>query len=72
MLGTFRKELLWYITQALCQHWNGCIEISLYEPWSLTLFQILFACLPMILIGIFEKDLAALTLLAVPGLYAIG
>ncbi|KAJ9613371.1 drs2 neo1 protein [Cladophialophora chaetospira] len=72
VLGTFWKEMMFYLTQALFQRWNGWTGTSLYEPWSLTLFQPLFTSFPVVCMGIFEKDLAASTLLAVPELYAQG
>ena len=71
-LGTFWKEMLFYLVQALWQRWNGWSGTSLYEPWSLSMFNTLFTSLPVIFIGIFEKDLAASTLLAVPELYSVG
>jgi phospholipid-translocating ATPase len=71
-LGTFWKETLFYLTQALYQRWNGYTGTSLYEPWSLSMFNTLFTSLPVIFLGIFEKDLSASTLLAVPELYNIG
>ncbi|KAM5439708.1 drs2 neo1 protein [Microsporum ferrugineum] len=71
-LGTFWKETLFYLTQALFQRWNGYTGTSLYEPWSLSMFNTLFTSLPVIFLGIFEKDLAASTLLAVPELYTKG
>ncbi|KAJ5272711.1 hypothetical protein N7478_007836 [Penicillium angulare] len=71
-LGTFWKEMLFYLTQALYQHWNGYTGTSLYESWSLSMFNTLFTSLPVIFLGIFTKDLAASTLLAVPELYTKG
>ncbi|EER24911.1 phospholipid-translocating P-type ATPase, flippase family protein [Coccidioides posadasii C735 delta SOWgp] len=71
-LGTFWKETLFYLTQALYQRWNGYTGTSLYEPWALSMFNTLFTSLPVIFLGIFEKDLAASTLLAVPELYTKG
>jgi len=71
-VGTFWKEMLFYLTQALFQRYNGYTGTSLYEPWSLSMFNTLFTSLPVIFIGIFEKDLAASTLLAVPELYTKG
>ena len=71
-LGTFWKEMLFYLVQALYQRWNGYTGTSLYEPWSLSMFNTLFTSLPVIFMGVFEKDLAASTLLAVPELYNIG
>ncbi|KAI1078753.1 phospholipid-translocating P-type ATPase [Whalleya microplaca] len=72
MLATFWKELVFYIVQAQYQHWNGYTGTSIYESWSLTVFNALFTSLPVILLGMFEKDLQANTLLAVPELYAFG
>lgn len=71
-LGTFWKETVFYLTQALYQRWNGYTGTSIYEPWGLSMFNTLFTSLPVIFLGIFEKDLAASTLLAVPELYNIG
>ena len=69
-LGTFWKEMMFYLTQALYQRYAGYTGTSLYESWSLSMFNTLFTSLPVIFMGIFEKDLAASTLLAVPELYA--
>ncbi|KAF8542184.1 hypothetical protein BDD12DRAFT_826043 [Trichophaea hybrida] len=71
-LCTFWKEILFYLTQASFQRFNGYTGSSLYEPWSLSMFNTLFTSLPVLFIGIFEKDLAASTLLAVPELYNYG
>lgn len=68
-LGTFWKEMLFYLTQALYQRYAGYTGTSLYESWSLSMFNTLFTSLPVIFMGIFEKDLSASTLLAVPELY---
>ncbi|KAI0158039.1 phospholipid-translocating P-type ATPase [Hypoxylon sp. FL1284] len=72
ILATFWKELVFYIIQAQYQRWNGYTGTSIYESWSLTVFNALFTSLPVILFGIFEKDLKAETLLAVPELYSFG
>ena len=71
-LGTFWKEMLFYLTQASYQRQNGYTGTSLYEPWSLSMFNTLFTGLPVIFMGVFEKDLAASTLLAAPELYNKG
>lgn len=71
-LGTFWKEMMFYLTQALYQRYAGYTGTSLYESWSLALFNTLFTSLPVIFMGVFEKDLAASTLLAVPELYSVG
>ncbi|EZF97320.1 phospholipid-transporting ATPase [Trichophyton rubrum MR1459] len=71
-LGTFWKETLFYLTQTMFQRSNGFTGTSLYEPWSLSMFNTLFTSLAVIFLGVFEKDLAASTLLAVPELYTKG
>ncbi len=63
---------MFYLLQALYQKWNGYTGSSLFESTSLTVFNTLFTSLPVIFIGIFEQDLAADTLLAVPELYVHG
>ncbi|KAF3056431.1 putative phospholipid-transporting ATPase DNF3 [Daldinia childiae] len=72
ILATFWKELVFYIIQAQYQRWNGYTGTSIYESWSLTVFNALFTSLPVILLGMFEKDLKAETLLAIPELYSFG
>lgn len=71
-VGTFWKEMLFYLTQALYQRWAGYTGTSLYESWSLSMFNTLFTSLPVIFLGIFEKDLLPPTLIAVPELYTKG
>ena len=68
-LGTLWKEQMFYLTQALYQRYAGYTGTSLYESWSLSMFNTLFTSLPVIFMGIFEQDLPASTLLAVPELY---
>jgi phospholipid-translocating ATPase len=72
ILGTFWKEIVFYLVQAQYQRYNGYTGTSLYESASLAVFNTLFTSLPVILLGIFEQDLTAETLLAVPELYTYG
>ncbi|ANB11495.1 aminophospholipid-translocating P4-type ATPase DNF3 [Sugiyamaella lignohabitans] len=72
ILGTFYKEFLFYLTQAIFQGNTMFTGTSLYENWSLSMFNTLFTSLPVLCIGIFEKDLEPATLIAVPELYAKG
>ncbi|EWC48202.1 hypothetical protein DRE_02306 [Drechslerella stenobrocha 248] len=69
ILGTFWKEILFYIVQAMYQVNNGYSGTSLYEEWSLALYNVFFSSLAIIFLGIMEKDLEQETLLAVPELY---
>ena len=72
ILCTFWKEMFFYLPQALYQQFNGYSGTSLYEATSLTVFNTLFTSLAVICMGIWEQDLSAATLLAVPELYVYG
>ncbi|RUS32171.1 hypothetical protein BC938DRAFT_476104 [Jimgerdemannia flammicorona] len=71
-LGTFYKCMTFYLTQGVFQFWAGFSGTSLYEGWTLSLYNTLFSSLPVMVIGMFEKDLNASTLLANPEAYRIG
>ena len=60
------------MVQALYQRYDGYTGSSLYENWSLTVLNTLFTSLCVIVPGMFEQDLDADTLLAVPELYVYG
>ncbi|RBR25143.1 uncharacterized protein FIESC28_02051 [Fusarium coffeatum] len=72
VLATFWKEILFFIVQAHYQRYTGYSGTSLYESWSLTVFNSAFTSLPVILLGIFEQDLKSKTLMKVPELYTFG
>ncbi|KAI0899843.1 phospholipid-translocating P-type ATPase [Annulohypoxylon nitens] len=72
ILTTFWKEMFFYLPTAMYQRYNGYTGTSLYENWSLTVFNTLFTSLCVICLGIWEQDLSAETLLAVPELYVHG
>ncbi|KAF5021572.1 hypothetical protein F66182_6401 [Fusarium sp. NRRL 66182] len=72
VLATFWKEIIFFLVQAHYQRYNGYSGTSLYESWSLTVFNSAFTSLPVILLGIFEQDLKADTLMKVPELYTFG
>jgi phospholipid-translocating ATPase len=72
IIATFWKEMYFYLPTALYQRYNGYTGTSLYESWSLTVLNTLFTSLCVVIPGIFEQDLSAETLLAVPELYVFG
>jgi phospholipid-translocating ATPase len=72
ILLTFWKEMFFYTMQAMYQRYNGYTGTSLFESWSLTVLNTLFTSLCVIVPGLFEQDLRAETLLAVPELYRYG
>lgn len=72
VLWTFWKEMFFYLPQEVFTMYTGYTGTSLYESWSLTVLNILFTSLAVIVPGVWEQDLAAGTLLAVPELYVYG
>lgn len=72
VLSTFYKELMFYLTQCVFQRYTYFTGTSMYESWSLSMFNTLFTSIPVICIGMFDKDLNPSTLLAVPELYVTG
>ncbi|KAG5762832.1 hypothetical protein H9Q72_009077 [Fusarium xylarioides] len=72
ILYTFWKEMFFYLPTAQYQRYTGYSGTSLYEATSLTVFNTLFTSLCVICMGIWEQDLSAETLLAIPELYVYG
>ncbi|KAH6856207.1 hypothetical protein B0I37DRAFT_402798 [Chaetomium sp. MPI-CAGE-AT-0009] len=72
VLATFWKEMLFYLPAALYQREVGYTGTSLYEMWSLTALNTLFTSLCVIVPAVWEQDLRAETVLAVPELYVFG
>lgn len=72
VLCTFYKELMFYLSQLIYQRQTMFTGSSLYESWSLSMFNTLFTSLPVLFIGMFDQDLAPATLIAVPELYSMG
>lgn len=72
VLCTFYKEITFYLTQLIYQKFTMFSGSSFYESWSLSMFNTLFTSLPVLCIGMFEKDLKPITLLTVPELYTTG
>ncbi|KAI9141568.1 hypothetical protein BKA69DRAFT_1038322 [Paraphysoderma sedebokerense] len=71
-LGTFYKCIMFYSTQAVYQLYTGFSTTSLYEQWTLAMYNILFSSLPVVLLGIFDRDLSDKTLVSVPQIYIAG
>lgn len=72
ILWTFWKEMLFYSIQIMYTRWTGYTGTSFYEVYSLIVWNTLFTSLCVMIPGIFEQDLSAATLLAVPDLYSYG
>lgn len=71
ILATFWKETFIFFPQALFQAQTGATGTSLYEPGSLT-FVSFFTAATILIIGTWEKDLGARTLVVIPELFRYG
>ncbi|KAI9226438.1 MAG: hypothetical protein DHS80DRAFT_18695, partial [Piptocephalis tieghemiana] len=71
-LGTFHKCACFYVTQAAFQVINGYSGTSLYEQWTLSLYNTIFSSLPVMVVGVTERACTARTLLQFPELYGGG
>ncbi|KAJ2160716.1 hypothetical protein GGF46_002017, partial [Coemansia sp. RSA 552] len=69
IMGTFYKCMAFYVTQLIFQFYTGFSGTSLFENWTLSMYNTLFSILPVLVVGIFEQDLRPETLLAYPELY---
>ncbi|KAJ2819473.1 drs2 neo1 protein, partial [Coemansia furcata] len=69
IMGTFYKCMAFYVTQLIYQFYTGFSGTSLFESWTLSMYNTLFSILPVLVVGIFEQDLQPETLLAYPELY---
>ncbi|KAJ1822207.1 drs2 neo1 protein, partial [Coemansia sp. RSA 2599] len=69
IMGTFYKCMAFYITQLIFQFYTGFSGTSLFESWTLSMYNTLFSILPVLVVGIFEQDLRPETLLNYPELY---
>ncbi|KAJ1723237.1 hypothetical protein LPJ53_002402 [Coemansia erecta] len=69
IMGTFYKCMAFYITQLIFQFYTGFSGTSLFESWTLSMYNTLFSILPVLVVGIFEQDLRPETLLSYPELY---
>ncbi|KAI9355151.1 hypothetical protein DFJ73DRAFT_623836, partial [Zopfochytrium polystomum] len=70
--GTFYKCVVFYLTQAVFQGWTGWTGTSMYEQWTLSLYNVLFTSVGVIVLGTVEMHLHRGTLIAVPELYRYG
>lgn len=70
ILYSFYKNIVLYLTQYWYNLYNGWSGQSLYERWTLALYNVLFTLLPVIVVGFFDRDVSDHMALRYPGLYA--
>lgn len=71
ILATFWKETFIFFPQALFQSQTGATGTSLYDPQSLV-FVSFFTAATILIIGTWEQDLKARTLMVIPELFRYG
>lgn len=72
VLATFHKEFMFYMSQLIFQRNTLFTGTSLFESWSISMYNTLFTSLPVIALGTMTQDLGPTVLLAVPELYQLG
>ncbi|EDR22935.1 hypothetical protein, conserved [Entamoeba dispar SAW760] len=69
ILYSFYKNIIMYLTQFSFLFFNGYSGTSLFENWTLSIYNVLFTFLPIIVFGIFDRDILPETLIMNPYLY---
>ncbi|EPZ33774.1 P-type ATPase, cytoplasmic N domain-containing protein [Rozella allomycis CSF55] len=72
ILYSFYKNITLYLTQFWFAFYNTFSGQTLYESWTLTLYNMFFTVLPPLVIGIFDQYLGARQLDNYPQLYQSG
>ncbi|KAL6053235.1 P-type phospholipid transporter, variant 2 [Balamuthia mandrillaris] len=72
ILYSVYKNIVLYITQFWFNALNGFSGQSLYERWTLAMYNILFTFVPVLIIGLFDKDVHERMALQFPQLYSEG
>lgn len=68
----FYKNLIFALTQFLYTFHTGFSGQRFYDDWFQTLYNVIFTTLPVIMVGVFEKDVSASTSIRFPELYKEG
>eukprot|EP00051_Salpingoeca_urceolata_P032761 m.17242 g.17242 ORF g.17242 m.17242 type:complete len:1165 (+) comp5427_c0_seq1:383-3877(+) len=72
ILYFFYKNMAMYIIQFWYAPSNGFSGQILFERWNIASYNVIFALLPPLAIGVFDQHVSAESLLAVPQLYMPG
>lgn len=72
ILATFYKEFMFYMSQVIYQRNTMFTGTSLFESWSISMYNTLFTSLCVISLGTLTQDLSPTILIAVPELYQMG
>ncbi|KAI9143581.1 aminophospholipid-transporting P-type ATPase [Paraphysoderma sedebokerense] len=72
ILYSFYKNITLYLTQFWFALYNGFSGQTIYESWTISYYNVLFAVLPPLVIGIFDQFTSARMLDRYPQLYMLG
>ncbi|KAI3635167.1 hypothetical protein MIR68_006733 [Amoeboaphelidium protococcarum] len=69
ILFSFYKNITLYMTQLWFAFYNGFSGQTIYESWTISLYNVIFTVLPPLFIGVFDQYLSARVLGEYPQLY---
>eukprot|EP00762_Andalucia_godoyi_P004804 ANDGO_07205.mRNA.1 Phospholipid-transporting ATPase 3 len=72
VLYSFYKNSAMFLTQLWFIFYNGFSGTSLYERWTLVMFNVVFSAFPILAFGIFDRDVSERAALRFPRLYLQG
>jgi len=72
ILYTFYRNIFLYMTQFWYVFLNGFSGQSLYDRWTLAVYNVVFTFIPILAFGIFDKDVGEAMLYTIPRLFSQG
>ncbi len=72
VLYSFYKQLVLYLGQFWFACFNGFTGTSVHERWTLAIYNLALTAFPIMILGIFDRDVEAHTVLEYPELYHQG
>ncbi|NWT04662.1 AT8B1 ATPase, partial [Mionectes macconnelli] len=68
----FYKNFAFTLVHIWYSFFNGFSAQTAYEDWFITLYNVLYSSLPVLLVGLFDQDVSDKLSLRFPGLYILG
>ncbi|ORX88782.1 phospholipid-translocating P-type ATPase [Basidiobolus meristosporus CBS 931.73] len=72
ILYSFYKNITLYMTQFWFAFYNGFSGQTVYESWTISLYNVLFTVMPPMVIGVFDQFVSARMLDRYPEMYQLG
>lgn len=70
ILYSFYKNICLYLIELWFAIYSAFSGQTIFERWTIGLFNVAFTALPPIMIGLFDRPLSDQIMLSYPGLYA--